>query len=102
VALAGVLDQLFETDEATDPIACLIEQKESQKPRHAPVAVEKRVDAEEVEDIGREDKQRLQPALAPRGGEAPAQALHGFSREKSRCRLESPRDGAVRMPLFQA
>ena len=46
-------------------VARLVEQQECQQPGHAPVAVAEGVDAEEVEDEGRDQQQRLDRLLLP-------------------------------------
>ncbi len=67
---------MLEADEAAHLVAGLVEQQQRQEPGGAAIAIEEGVDAEEIEDVGRDEEQGLDGAARAGIEEAGVQFLH--------------------------
>lgn len=77
VGLFGFLDDAFEADEATHFVALVIEREEGKQAGHAAIPIGEGMDAEEVENVEGNEKQRIPSPIAPGIGKVLVENAHG-------------------------
>ena len=84
-----VLDQMFQTDVTANFKTGLIEEKQSQQPRHPPVTIGEWMDAEEIEHVGRNQQQWIDFFPVPLFLKKGMEPIHGLGRLMGGNRSES-------------
>jgi len=89
ITLFRLLDHLFQADIAAHLIPGLVEQKKRQEPGHTAISIEKRMDAEEIKNIGGNEKKRFDLSSLPEFSELFVKRVHGIWSHMSRNRIKT-------------
>jgi len=95
----GALDHLLKADEAADFVTGLVEEEEGEEAGGAAIAIEERMDAEEIEDVRGNEEEGFDGSGGTGLEEAGMEILHGLRGFEGREGLETEPFGAVRHKL---
>jgi len=96
VRIPSFLDHLLETHIATHSVPGPVEEQQGEQSRHPAIAIEKRVDAQEVHDVRPDQEQRVRLARFPFGIQALVQRRHGGGGQMRKDGLEADTDRSIR------
>ncbi len=99
VGALGALDHLLEADEAAYVVAGLVEEEECEEAGGAAIAIEERVDAEEIEDVCRDEEEGLDVAGGAGLEEEGVELFHGVWGLEGGEGLEAEAAGAIWLEL---